>query len=551
MPTLIITNGSIANPQSLDLSQYLNLQDQSPTDPAAPAFTDKVWARSVLREGAVLSMEQTTEKELIWDLFLKAANTTALHTLIEQINAIIETPGCVCEFQNDGASQPTYFDGLTGQLDITFDYWKTQSQWTEAKLRFFAEPFGRPASSRTYATASGIGPLLMISPYASGGALSVAASTQNSVAGFGGKPAGASTGVFYWGSPSLAGDAPAMMQISYVGPLPNKASMAGVVPNAIVSLLPDPLYRPLISASEINAIALFEAGGLALINTQTAVASTYRHLHSAIVGNNLWGAAQWLFNPLPQASYSAQDPGLPWAGQHRLLAIARASATSAASQPAYLFQNGPLTTYAASVAIPHSFDWGLYDLGTFSLRPSEMPNVPITVSGFVSGSQALDLTALVMLPDNSTWFLNGANPVTYASTYGVPSAWAGGGGGSDPNLPAAPYTNTLLMDDVLNDQLIYSGASQTSAPSPLGSVPSSARITHLTRGLIPRPDPKNGTPIIAILGVAQNVASPLPFVTALPQIANANAPGASWTNAQNLPSYAQVNVLERSRYLLS
>jgi hypothetical protein len=122
------------------------------------------------------------------------------------------------------------------------------------------------------------------------------------------------------------------------------------------------------------------------------------------------------------------------------------------------------------------------------------------------------------------------------SQYGWPPGLVAGGvaGGA---AASAPYTNTLIFDDVLADQFIFSGPSQTAAPSPLGSVPSSARITPYTRGLVPRPDPKNGPPILAIVGVPLNSAS-------------LGGVGASWSTQLNQRTVAQVNVLERARYLL-
>ena len=77
----------------------------------------------------------------------------------------------------------------------------------------------------------------MISPYASGGALAIVASTTGYGAS-GGKynPNGANGGVSYWGSPSLAGEAPALLQISFQGP---SEAPDGPTPATAVSLLPD------------------------------------------------------------------------------------------------------------------------------------------------------------------------------------------------------------------------------------------------------------------------------------------------------------------------
>ena len=116
-----------------------------------------------------------------------------------------------------------------------------------------------------------------------------------------------------------------------------------------------------------------------------------------------------------------------------------------------------------------------------------------------------------------------------------------------PPWSVAPFSNTCLLDDILGDQFVYWGASQTFAPSPIGSVPSAGRVTQFSRGLVPRPDPKNGLPIIAILGVAQNNNPNFPYVSI--GGVGETVTGASWLSPQNLPSLAQVNVLERVRYV--
>lgn len=527
MPSLILQNNQASNPLTLDVSQFLNLTEGSGFDPAAPAFQSRIWSRSVLREGSTLAMEALSERELVFPLLLNAANTPALTTLVEQINQCIETPGSTATWKDDGATQATIFDGLSGVLEVQYSYRKAAQQWMSATLRYFSMPLGRTAGPRLYAAASGVGPLLMISPYASGGALAIGASTQAGVAGFGGRQQGASSGVFYSGAPSLAGDAPALMQISYVGPLPTNASGAGTVPYVAVSILPDPLYRPLITVPEIA-----HDSHSVTISNSAAVAGQYITLAaSGPYGVKNSPSSAWSFAPLPVASYSLQEPTVNWAGNHRLLAIARASI-----QTGYLQTVGNSLVQTVAAASVNPGDWGLYDLGTFSIRPSEMPQSPVSIIAVAGATGAIDTTALVMLPDNATWFLNPTG--IQASQYGYPPEQAG------PGAPSSPYTNTFILDDVLGDQFVYSGQSQTFAPSPSGSVPSSSRITSFTRGLVPRPDPKNGLPILAILGVGQSF-SPSASVTQKDFTV-----GGSWPNPQNQRSMAQVNVVERARWVL-
>jgi hypothetical protein len=70
--------------------------------------------------------------------------------------------------------------------------------------------------------------------------------------------------------------------------------------------------------------------------------------------------------------------------------------------------------------------------------------------------------------------------------------------------------------------------------------------SRYTRGLVPTPDPKNGLPIIAIMGVAQPTSPSAGGVDI--GYANWSVSGASWANPQNVRSMAQVNVLERTRF---
>ena len=376
-------------------------------------------------------------------------------------------------------------------------------------------------SPRRYATASGVGPLLMISPYASGGALTAAASTQAGVSGFGvpvpgGIPSG---GAFYWGNPSLAGDALAQLQISYVGPLPTIPESSGlhprrqIVPYAVAALLPDANYRPLITAQQMS----WDTG--VITGASGAVASQYIFLAASINGNE--------FNfPIP-----ASPMPLSWAGYHRLFAIARAS-----NIPGSLQISPTLSCPNTSAATIYPGDWQIADLGTFSIRPSQLPSVKnlyVTPTWASTNAGIIDVTAIVMLPDNQSWFFN-PNTLT-PSQYGMPGPI---GGGNFYYTPAA-YSNQLLLDDISGDQFVIAGQSQMALSGNL-VIPSQSRITQYSRGLVPRPDPHDGLPIIALLGVGQyNFAG-----------SDLYGAGASWVNPQNLRTMAQVNVLERTTYVL-
>src|SRR5205823_6461172 len=99
--------GSASNPLTLDLSPYLDPALGAGMDPQDPKFTNKVFGRSLLREGASLALTQLTEKELVFPLYLgpvggvasAPVNTSSLMTLIQQINQCIESPGFTASWQ--------------------------------------------------------------------------------------------------------------------------------------------------------------------------------------------------------------------------------------------------------------------------------------------------------------------------------------------------------------------------------------------------------------------------------------------------------------------
>ena len=487
---LIIKNNSATNPLTLDLSQYVDVQQGDGMDPANSEFTTKIWGRSLLKQGATLALEQLQEKQLMFPLVLGPVgglsnapqNTSALMLLIEQINQIINSAGFTASWQPDGASQATVWDGLSGQLDVDYDFRTEQQHWTRAKLRLFLQPLGHPGGPRPYAAASGVGPLLVVAPYASGGALSIGASTQAGVAGFGGAPRGASTGIFYSGAPSLAGDAPAQLQIGYtVGPSTATPSITAV------SLLPDGVYNPQqnLSPQAGNTYGASVPGGTVF----TAGAGAYSQFVS--------------FQPtrVPNSGPGALAfPPDSWAGNHRMLAMARSSGTTQVLIP----QVSSLisTSTVASVGPPGV--WGIYDVGCFALRASQVPGEAVAIGASVQGggSGAVDICAVFTFPDNSTWFINGGTS-------------------------AGPLGNNVLIDDVVGEQF-YTTLHSVGAASPAtlaNGIVGAIRQTQYSRGLVPSPDPKTGFPTIAILG---NIPSTFP----------------SWQMS------AQVSILEKTRYIL-
>ncbi len=527
----VIYNNSVTNPQQLDLTNELSVVRGEGLDPASAAYSDKQFTHSLLREGGVYTLENPNMKEIIFPILVGTGQnltSSQVAARIQQINQIVNTPGATASWQDDGMSQATYYTLNTGTLDVEYDF-REQSgaHFARCKLRLFSQPFVTPASPRFYARASGIGPVLMVSPYASDGSYAVAASTQAGVAGFGGKPYGASTGIFYGGNPSLGGDAPTLLQISYTGPMTKGASLSSVIPYVAVSLLPDSNYQPLITASELDN------NGGQWHNLAGAVASTYLTAQTPF---------SMFFQPFAN---SASAVPATWAGNHRMFVIARASVATASQPGLYPYLQsipGPAVQNVVSATVT-SWDWGLYDLGTFTLRASEpTPNVAV---GWVMPNALTppaDVSAIITLPDYNTWFLNPQQ--INGTTYGWPLIISAGGAGL---FASSNYSNTLLIDDTLPDQFVYAGQSITTfTPSPAVMNASSARITQFSRGVVPRPDPFRSIPILAFMGVGVGRISSTSYLNPTMGIGNGQ-----WLNPQNLPQYAQINVLERARYILS
>lgn len=542
---LIISNNSVPNPQSLDLTQYIMAAIEAGMDPASPTFSDKVFTHSLLKEGGTYTLENLQLKELSYPMLIGtgAAQSSASAQLIININQILATPGTTASWQDDGMTQPTYFNLASGQVDVQYNYRRGQAGYTQAKLRLFTQPFGTRPTTRFYARASGVGPILKISPFVSTlitGAAAIGATTQGGIAGFGGVQQ-ASGGIFYAGNPSLAGDAPALLQLSYVAPVGPSAILEGLAPTWALSLLPDQAYVPLLTFPTGQLVAQsFFANGVNL-HSADSVGSTYAEIRMPAGPGASSSGVQFTLDVT--GGYVGVLPA-KWAGNHRIFAIARASSSGPGQTTAFLTsQPNELVQFPVTASIPAPFDWQLYDLGTITFRASEVPVQPMTIIGIASqtasASLALDVTAFVMLPDANTWFFNPDN--VQASQYGYPLQYDGGLFGQ------GPYSNTFLIDDLLPDQMMGWASGLTTAPLPgiLGA--SAARITQYSRGIVPRPDPSVGIPILALLGVGQSFINPMQLSAF--GLVNTVA-GGSWANPQNRPAYAQINVLERSRYVL-
>src|SRR5262249_23092640 len=155
-----------------------------------------------------------------------------------------------------------------------------------------------------------------------------------------------SGGISYWGSPSLGGDAPARLVMTYLG-MP-RFNVGQPQPSmSLVSLLPDNQYQPMVNSF------LQVDGTLGSASVPGRFTYSFRN-----PGSTSRGIVS--FAPIPNVASGVPNP--LWAGQHRILALARASGTGVQifTMPNTLVSN----PVSASVAVSMPA-WGLYDLGTF------------------------------------------------------------------------------------------------------------------------------------------------------------------------------------------
>jgi hypothetical protein len=455
---LVLTSNNPANPQTIDLTNYVVVDPGQGLDPADPAFTQRVWSRSLLKAGATLALEQLVEREMMFPLKLgpiggvagSPQNLSATLKLIQQINQIIETPGATMTWQPPGASQPTTFDVLSGLVESAYNYRAEQQSWEIVNLRVFTQPLGRTPAIRAYALASGPGPITYVVP-----------STYTTPS---------PNAITYYGNPSLAGDAPAKLVITTMG-----ASNSNY--QAFVSLFPDPTYPPMSASQITNA-----AGG-------------FRYTPSAPAGVvcPLFGFFDTItWTPIWQGGFFFNNftPPIGWEGLHRIFVFARGSANPVIQwdQLYVSAAEGNLTAVSAGqgASIQPGPFWGLYDLGTVSVRGSESFNDSFLEVSKANASSAVDIGGVFMLPDNSTWFLQtGINPVTAQSN----------------------NFGSLVLDDTVAEQFAGGELAVVSPSGPYTNQLGVVTRTSLSRGLVPQPDPKNGLPIIAVCTMPANSAS--------------------------------------------
>lgn len=335
---------------SLNLSEYLNVQEGDGMDPADPSFTEKIFAHSLLKQGGTLALENFKLRELVFPLLLKASTKTALTALVREINTIINTSGAVASWQDVGATAPTYFQLSSAQLDPEFKYRRGEYNWLDGKLRLFVQPFGLieknprelAQSGTTAMTVTGTAPVITFSS-----------------------------------ASQVRGDYAALAE----GNVSWNASAGPVEFGVAFSVLPSPSYTPWQAAPSYTGWVASSGEGW---NFRT-------------------GNGTILF----------KEAGEVYVGANRCLAVVRnlsnASAAMIAAEAYPIETNQGGAASLSGVAVPSTMPstWALVDCGVLSI-PSYS-----SAGGWylqVNTSASVNLAGMVLLPENKTsWLLGEPN----------------------------------------------------------------------------------------------------------------------------------------------
>lgn len=405
------------------LTPYLDVEAGKGMEPGAPAFTSKIWSHSLLKPGGTLALEDLQLKEQVFPVKLTAASKTALTELVELINTVINTPGAQVEWQDEGASRPTYFDLASGQFDDEFDFRLGQNNWLKGHLRLFSQPLG-------YWSQKGARQVKV-----SG----VATSTR----------VGTSPIVVFPASGVFDGDAPSLVQGGLVGPgwLVSKSYSA-------ISVLPSSEYTPWLPVTS-------------LLGSFTSASPVYSAATNAPGGT----AARWAKPANAEyMRFSATTSKFAYTGEQRLLIAARVPPGGETVTVAPYQAGGEAGILALTQAftVPATSTWALYDLGV--VRSASAPFAHgdyfrwgISLFGGTASS-AIEIAGVVQLPESNTAWLNGTN-LTKNALVGESSKWNFDGVGNsvfygaDNGVPASGVVTTAP-----NGVMDWSGNSRGAIP---------------------------------------------------------------------------------------
>lgn len=144
------------------LSDYVRLQPGEGFDPHNGAYVEPAFGESPLRDGGALLNVDVKNREMVVPLILQAATKDALFDLVRDINRELKE-GKRVEFRDDGSTDITYFDLVSGRLEVEFNFWRQVARHVTATLRLWVRPYGHTATSRMVASIAS-GPFYQFAP---------------------------------------------------------------------------------------------------------------------------------------------------------------------------------------------------------------------------------------------------------------------------------------------------------------------------------------------------------------------------------------------------
>jgi hypothetical protein len=153
---------------TLDLSSYLRVGQEDGMDPLdSSGFLDPQFSDSVLSEGQPLISVTQGNREMDFPLYLRSTTMDALADLMQSIKSEIDTTRPLrIEWRDQGATNSTFYDVTFARFDPDYNYRRAGNggaKWMGGHLRVFcAPPYGHTGTTRIVATGVASGSALRI-----------------------------------------------------------------------------------------------------------------------------------------------------------------------------------------------------------------------------------------------------------------------------------------------------------------------------------------------------------------------------------------------------
>lgn len=144
---------------SLDLSVHLRVNQGDGLDPHHGGdFLEPQFSDAAVGEGDPLLSIHEGNREQAFPVILNPAKAgyadtkDGLHQLVRDINRALAGAQQI-QWQDDGASSPTFYDVTFARFEPAYDYRRAQKHWLPGVVHVWARPFGHTGTARVVATA--------------------------------------------------------------------------------------------------------------------------------------------------------------------------------------------------------------------------------------------------------------------------------------------------------------------------------------------------------------------------------------------------------------